>query len=133
MSFESTGKFESALMLIEEALLIQENYVDAWLLKGVILGKLGKYDEALNCYDKVIELKPNSADAWRLKGAIYGTLKSYDNAAECFGKAIELDPWDIEVRLNFAYSLQKQKKFEDAIKGYEEMLKQNLTTHKYTT
>ena len=47
MAFESAGKYESALMLIEEALVLQENYVDAWLLKGIILGKFGKCTEAL--------------------------------------------------------------------------------------
>ncbi len=46
VAYESTGKYESALMSIEEALALQANYVDAWLIKGVIYGKLGKYSEA---------------------------------------------------------------------------------------
>ena len=123
ISFESAGKYESALMSIEEALLLQENYVDAWLLKGVILGKLGKCTEALKCYDKVIELNPNFEDAWRLKGAIYSMQNLHDKAADCFSKALELDQEDIEVRLNLAASFQKLKKFEETLKCYEEILK----------
>ena len=58
ISFKNAGKFESALMSIEEALALQENYVDAWLMKGVILGQWGRCTESLKCYDKLLEIDP---------------------------------------------------------------------------
>ena len=69
VAYESTGKYESALTAIEEALALQTNYVDAWLIKGVIYSKLGKCSEALKCYDRIIEIDPQFGDAWRLKAA----------------------------------------------------------------
>jgi len=36
VAYESTGKYESALISLEEALVIQPNYIDAWIIKGAI-------------------------------------------------------------------------------------------------
>jgi len=52
MTFESTGKYESALTSLDQAIGIQSDYVDAWLIKGVILSKLGRCSEALQCMIK---------------------------------------------------------------------------------
>ena len=56
MAFEAAGKYESALTSIEEALSLQQDYVDAWLVKGVLLAKLGRCNEAYERYEKTIEL-----------------------------------------------------------------------------
>ena len=102
VAYESTGKYESALMSLDQAIGIQNDYVDAWLIKGVILSKLGKCSEALKCYDKVIELDPNFADAWRLKAAVYTSQNLHERAVECLEKAVELNPNSLEFRLSLA-------------------------------
>ena len=48
----------------------------------------------------------------------------YDQAVECEVKAIELDPDNMDLYLRLAAFYQKLKKFEDAQKCYEELLKQ---------
>jgi tetratricopeptide (TPR) repeat protein len=125
VAYECAGKYESALMSLEEALALQADYADAWLIKGVILGKSGRCSEALKCYDKVIELDPESADAWRLKAATFTSLNLHDKAVECFARAVELDPANLEFRLSLAVSLQRLKRFEEALKCYAEAKKQN--------
>jgi tetratricopeptide (TPR) repeat protein len=111
VAYESTGKYESALMSLEEALIIQPNYIDAWIIKGVIYGKLGKYSEAIKCYNRIIEIDSKFADAYRLKAATF----------------TELDPANLEYRLSLAIALQRLKKYEDALKCYEEAKKQRPT------
>jgi tetratricopeptide (TPR) repeat protein len=123
MSFGSAGKYESALMAIEEALALQENYADAWLMKGVILVKQGWCSKALKCFDKVIELNPKSAAVWHLKGATLVMLDKNDDAVECFRKAVALDPDNIELHLTMASSFQRQRRFEDALNCYENVLR----------
>jgi tetratricopeptide (TPR) repeat protein len=118
MAFESTGKYESALTSLDQAIGIQNDYVDAWLIKGVILSKLGKCSEALQCYDKVIELDPNFPDAWRLKAAVYTSQNLHKRAVECLEKAVELNPNSLEFRLSLATAFQRLKRFEDALKCY---------------
>jgi len=124
VAYESAGKYESALASIEEALAIQENYVDAWLVKGVIYGKLGRCSEAIKCYDKIIEIDASFGDAWRLKAATYTSLSRDDKAAECLTKAVELNPTNFEFRLSLAVALQRQKKFDEALRCYQEAKKQ---------
>jgi tetratricopeptide (TPR) repeat protein len=123
VAYESAGKYESALMNIEEALAIQENFIDAWIVKGVIYGKLGISSEAIKCYDRIIQIDSSFADAWRLKAATYTSLKQDEKAVECLSKAIELNPSNLEFRLSLAVTLQRLKKFEDALKCYEEAKK----------
>ena len=122
MSFGSAGKYESALMSIEEALTLQENYTDAWLLKGAILVKQGWCSKALICFEKFIEFNPNSVAVWHLKGATLVTLDRNEEAVECFRKAVALDPDNLELHLTLASSLRRQRRFEDALNCYKDML-----------
>ena len=87
VAYESMGKYESALSSIEEALALQTNYVDAWLIKGVIYSKLGMCSESLKCYDRIIEIDPKFGDAWRLKAAIYTSMNQHEKAVEMFNQS----------------------------------------------
>jgi tetratricopeptide (TPR) repeat protein len=124
VAYEGAGKYESALMSLDEAIGLQNDYVDAWIIKGIILSKLGKCSEAHKCYDKVIELDSNSADAWRLKAAVYSSQNLHERAVECLEKAIELNPTSLEFRLSRASSLQRLKRFEEALKCYTQAKQQ---------
>lgn len=124
ISHKNNGKYESALMSIDEALKLQENYVDAWLMKGVILGQWGRCTESLKCYDKIIEIDPRCANAWHLKAATFSMLNRYDQAVDCEVKATEIEPDNMDLYLRLAAFYQKLKKFEDAQKCYEALLKQ---------
>jgi tetratricopeptide (TPR) repeat protein len=124
IAYESTGKYESALFAIEEALSLQGDYSDAWLIKGIIYCKLGKCNDALKCYDKLIQLDPNSAEGWRLKAATYSSMKLEENAVDCLSKALIIEPQNLEFRLSLAVAYQRLKKFEDALRVYEETKRQ---------
>ena len=130
MAFEGAGKYESALMSLDEAILLQKDYVDAWLIKGIILSKLGKYSDALKCYDKVIQLNSNFADAQRLKAAVFTSLNLHERAFECLAKAVELNPTNLEFRLSLANCLQRLKRFEDALQCYIKAKKQVPNDHR---
>jgi tetratricopeptide (TPR) repeat protein len=123
ISFKNEGKYESALMSFDEALKLQENYVDAWIMKGVILGQWGRCSESLKCYDKIIEIEPRSVKAWHLKAATFSMMNRFDQAVDSEAKAIELDPDNVDLYLRLAVFYQKLKKFEDAQKCYEDLLK----------
>jgi tetratricopeptide (TPR) repeat protein len=127
IAYETTGKYESALMSLDEALAIQPDYIDAWIVKGVIQGKLGKCKEALQCYDKIIQIDPHFADAYRLKAATYTALNQHEKSVECFQKAVDLDPNNLEYRLSLAIAYQRLKRFEDALKVYESAKEQRPT------
>ena len=125
MTLEGSGRYESALMSVEEALNIYPNYVDAWLIKGVINGKLGKFEEAIKCYDKAIEFSPRCIDAYRLKSATLSTLGLHDKVIECLCYALEKDPSNYDMRLNLASAYQRLMRYEEAFQCYLQAKSQN--------
>lgn len=124
MELETVGKYESAMASLEEALAIQQNYPDAWLIKGVILTKLGKCSDALKCYDKALEIDRGFIEAMRLKSATYMSLGSNDKALECLAAAVEVEPENLDLRLNLASAYQRLKQFDDAFRCYQEAKRQ---------
>ena len=45
------GSFELALDFFDRAIIIQENFYEAWSEKGVILEKLNRFEEAEICFN----------------------------------------------------------------------------------
>jgi tetratricopeptide (TPR) repeat protein len=127
IAYETTGKYESALMSLDEALTIKPDYIDALIIKGVIQSKLGKCKEALQCYDKILGIDSKFADAYRLKAAIYTVMNQDEEAAQCFQMAVELDPNNLEYRLNLAIAYQRLKRFDDALNVFEAAKEQRPT------
>jgi tetratricopeptide (TPR) repeat protein len=121
VALENSGRYESALMALDEALAIQESYLDAWLVKGVIYGKLGKCSDALKCYEKALEINPRLVDAMRLKGATFTSMGSFEKALECYLKAVELDPANPNLTLSLAGAYQKLKRFDEALNVYQDI------------
>jgi tetratricopeptide (TPR) repeat protein len=118
VALEKSGRYESALMTLDEALAIQGSYLDAWLVKGVIYGKLGKCSDALKCYDKALEVNPRHVDAMRLKGATFTSMGSFEKALECCQKAVESEPANLDLHFSLAGAYQKLKRFDEALSVY---------------
>ena len=57
------GKFDDALALFEQALLLHQNDPDLWNNKGIALRSLGRYEEATECFDKSLKIDPRDKDA----------------------------------------------------------------------
>ena len=62
MTLSSSQKSEEALAFIGKALELKPDYVDAWLIKGVVLGRLGKLEAAFRLpvlgRDYVLGMRP---------------------------------------------------------------------------
>ena len=62
-SFMNAGKFDEALGLFEQALLLNQNDPDLWNHKGVALRSLGRYEESMECFNKSLEIEPRDKHA----------------------------------------------------------------------
>ena len=49
-SMMNDGKYDEALGLFEQALLLNQNDPDLWNYKGVALRSLGRYEESMECF-----------------------------------------------------------------------------------
>lgn len=62
-SYMDDGKFEDALSVFEQALLLNQDDPDLWNHKGVALRSLGRYDESVECFNRSLEIDPRDKRA----------------------------------------------------------------------
>jgi tetratricopeptide (TPR) repeat protein len=84
--------FAEAIRYYDQALVLDPDFVTAWMAKGVALHNLGSDEEAIGCLDHALALEPDNAGAWSLKGIILSSLGRPGEAADCYARAAEIDP-----------------------------------------
>ena len=57
------GRYNNALNLFEQAILLNQKDPDLRNLKGIALRSLGRYDEAIECFNKSLEIDPRDKNA----------------------------------------------------------------------
>ena len=62
--FEKLEKFEEAQNSYGQAILLKQNYTEAYYNLANLLNKLGRFDEAEKNYNQAIKFKPNFAEAF---------------------------------------------------------------------
>lgn len=91
--------FETAVTMLDSALVYETNYVSAIATRASALFNLGKYDMALKEYNRAIELfpqdeinRPGLASLYLERGDTHYTLEDFEHAIADFDKSIELNP-----------------------------------------
>ena len=57
------GRYEDALSIFEQALLLDENNPDVWNCKGAALRSMGRYNEANECFDRALKIDPRDRNS----------------------------------------------------------------------
>lgn len=57
------GRYENALSMFEQALLLDEDDPDVWNYKGATLRSMGRYDEANECFNRSLLIDPRDRDS----------------------------------------------------------------------
>lgn len=123
LTLQAMNKNQEALGPIEKALKIRPNQLEFLLIKGGILFQLGLFEESLRCYEKILLEKPTSSFALTGKAAI---LSRFGEQTECeilLKNAIHYDPLNTTAYYNLGVIYYQAKKFNDALKNYEESIK----------
>ena len=89
--FINQERYTEAEKLIDEVLIIKNNYQPALRDKALILYYTGKQDEALIYINKAIQLNTNDYIALNILGLIYSALKLDTKAEKIFNIAIKLN------------------------------------------
>lgn len=118
-------RFEEALESFNKAVKLSPDNDIFLNNKKNVLYDLRRVDDGLRVYDEIIRLHPNDPEV--LMGKAYDLTQhdKYEEAMATFDKAIDLTPISEKARmLNLkASALIVLKRFEEAIKGYEEIIK----------
>jgi len=80
------------------------------------------YDEAINNFNKVVDLNKENRFGWLFLGFAYSDKGDLATAEETFSSAVTVLPKDASLWEWYGITLQRQKKFSEAIKPFKETL-----------
>ncbi|PPC87497.1 MAG: hypothetical protein CTY37_03495 [Methylotenera sp.] len=118
------GKNNEAIAFIDSVLKDNPNNVDATLIKGQIYLSSGNMQEAQKLFSTVIQTNPKNASAYQQ----LAIAQQRSNQKEASDKTIQAGlvaiPKDFSLMLTQAGLYEESKRIDDAIKVYEDMLKE---------
>ena len=120
--FLDFGRYDRAINEYNNALALDDGYVDAYLGRGLANYYLGQYDEALNDYNTAIDIDPEYIDAYFNRGILYIEIDELEAAFEDFDFVIELDNEDFEAYFNRGLINIDLGNEEDAFEDFERAL-----------
>jgi tetratricopeptide (TPR) repeat protein len=128
-TYSLTGDFKTAIKYINDALRIDEEYRDAYVLKGSIYKTTGKFDLALSSYQTAVQLEPDFFIGHLQIGWLLTEMGDHKLALEYYENAAELKPNNLNATYGIAKSLQDLGKFDDALTRYRELLRIDSTAY----
>ena len=63
------ARYNESLEYFDQALMIDQNFSEAWYAKGVALHNMMRYDEAIHCYNRSLAIDPGNAAVLSMKKA----------------------------------------------------------------
>lgn len=111
-----------AVVLLTKALVQDDGFVNAYLLRAEILWEMRQAKDAKEDIQKVLQLSPDSEEALLLNGKIDAALGNVEAALQGIDHVISLNPFHEEGYLLKAGIFLLQKDFDKAIDTYTEAM-----------
>ena len=68
---KNRSDFGNAIEYLNQAIILNPDYVNAYRLRGELYARLERYALAIDDYDEIIRLKPNDGTAYNMRGEAY--------------------------------------------------------------
>ncbi len=98
------------------------NDSDAWIIKGIEIGRLGNNTEALKCFEKAIELNENNIRGWLWRGRVLQVMDKFEESLNNYDQALKLFPDEIELWKGKGEVILLSEKYKKAQKVFEQAL-----------
>ena len=82
--------FKLAIEDCDRIVAIDQNFADAYFLKGTIAQYQGAWEDGIEAFTQCVKLDPENAEAYHRRGEIYDHTGDYMNSSVDFKKASEL-------------------------------------------
>ncbi|GFQ00253.1 general transcription factor 3c polypeptide 3 [Phtheirospermum japonicum] len=115
------GRFEEAICLLNEVILLAPNLSDPYHTLGLIYTAMGNKKKALNFYMIAAHLTPKDSSLWKVLVAQSIEQGDKRQANYCLNKAIIADPNDIDLRFHRASLYIELGEYLKAADSYEQI------------
>ncbi len=115
VTFRGWGKARKAVRLIHRALVLKNDYSEAYNSLGKILQESRRISPAITCYRQAVALNPKNQIAWINLGTLYSLLKKPEEALVAFQDAIRLAPDSFDAIFGIARTLVDLKQYHEAL------------------
>jgi tetratricopeptide (TPR) repeat protein len=107
ISYSDAGETDKAIEKYKEAINVEPQAPNAYILLGNIYAAQKKHLEALDCYKKASELQPENAKTYTFIGNTYFMLNDLENAIYTYRSALHLDECSVENKLVYIEIVQE--------------------------
>ena len=122
IAYQQMKYIENAILSLEEALTLKENYPEALLLKANLEFELKRYPAAIQGYSKLIKgiesglfKETNSSTVYSMRAFAYRLSGNPGSALKDIEKALSINEKDVQSYYNRAMILSAEKKLELSI------------------
>jgi protein O-GlcNAc transferase len=112
------GRLAEAEKIYREVLAIDENYVDALHLLGVLAGQLGRADEAVELIRRAVALKSNLVIGHNNLGNVLRDMERREEAVAAFTEAIRQQQDYAAAHNNLALTLKAMGRLDEAVESF---------------
>ncbi|TXG38690.1 tetratricopeptide repeat protein [Seonamhaeicola maritimus] len=117
-----TVDIEERINLLNQAIALEPNHLDAYFYRALAKNELGDYSGAIVDYSKIIITNPD-ADSYFNRGNSRFSLKNLEGAKFDYAKAYELDPNFIDALFSLACVKFDLEDYKGAIEDFNKVLK----------
>lgn len=111
-----------AIADLTKAITLDENFVEAYLMRAQVLLVMGQAAEALPDAEKAILLNPEEESSYLLRGRIQEALGNLDAAAADYQSTLDLNPFNEEAGLLIGQLLITQNRLDEAIHFFDDLI-----------
>ncbi len=112
-------RFARALELLQVAIDLRPDHVEANINKGKVLQELGRCEAAVASYDVAISLGCGSFDVHFSRGTVLDSLGRYESALASYDAAIALKPEHAQAHSDQGRMLAALVRFDAALESYD--------------
>lgn len=118
--------YKSAVQDLDQAIELENDYIDAYFVRALCYGNLKKYNKALNDFNKVIELNPDYANAYINRGFyVLEKTGDFEGAINDYNKFLELNvdgDYNAFAYSNRGYAKYRLNDYEGAMDDIQESI-----------
>ncbi len=114
------GEMETALVYLDEALLVHEGLAEIHYNRGIILQNMGRFEEALTAYRGALQRDGDHFEALNNLGLVQQALGQFEAALACYEQVLTRRPDYAEVHCNRGNVLRELERWSEAHACYEQ-------------